>query len=671
MRYKYNMGFFQKIFPFTSEPARVGFAILGANQTIPPKRGTSELLRAFSNSPTLAGVVSAIANDIAANELILYNVKGKEPVPVAVNPIMDLLYTPASGLAGSQKLWLVQLWLDLVGEAGLVKQYSDSGKLINLWPLPPAWVQDRSITPDKPYRVHPANGGAFDIPFDDVIWFHRPDPYNPVGRGTGIGGTLNDEIEISELSSATIKRWFLNGGKPDVLIAGEGLSRNDTETLEQKWAERHGGFFKRYLPAFLGGANIQVHQLSSNFNDLQLSQLRQDERRVIQQTYGVPAEILGDALNSNRATITAASRIYGRRVLIPRLRLLLEVLNYQLVKPMMPGHELRYTNPVEEDRDFKLSVYQAAPFAFRVDEWRVLAGDEPLPDDEGQVFMVSPTLMPVSSPSEEIDYINAPEPQAEKSFKAVKKITMSEIDKALDKHPMQPVILPQVAEIVKFYGEDTTDEFKTTKANEDTFDFTDPKIRAFLKKEAAEYIKGIEDTTRAQIKKVLDVAEVEHWTIDEIASRVEDVMDIGDRSRSWTIARTETVRAANFGNHEGGRQLGIEQKEWLASIDGRERDEHRELSGQAPIPYNEAFKVDGESAMYPGDFGVAALDINCRCTLLPVPGEKSYYDTVEKRSARFTKHDRQRARFELKMRRDVRKTFAQQKKAVLAAIRKG
>lgn len=49
-------------------------------------------------------------------------------------------------------------------------------------------------------------------------------------------------------------------------------------------------------------------------------------------------------------------------------------------------------------------------------------------------------------------------------------------------------------------------------------------------------------------------------------------------------------------------------------MDGRTRDRHRMLDGQK-VGHDEPFKYSGMEAMYPGGFGIASMDINCRCSV--------------------------------------------------------
>ncbi len=89
--------------------------------------------------------------------------------------------------------------------------------------------------------------------------------------------------------------------------------------------------------------------------------------------------------------------------------------------------------------------------------------------------------------------------------------------------------------------------------------------------------------------------------------------------RAKTIARTEAGRVqeqATFDAAKGAKAKGADVvKQWSAFRDGKTRDAHRRLDGQIR-EVDEPFEVEGHTAMHPHDFGVAELDINCRCTML-------------------------------------------------------
>lgn len=91
---------------------------------------------------------------------------------------------------------------------------------------------------------------------------------------------------------------------------------------------------------------------------------------------------------------------------------------------------------------------------------------------------------------------------------------------------------------------------------------------------------------------------------------------MNDYSKSYTIARTEGHRIYETTKYdtmeEVNRQLGLE-KTWHCVGDERVRHTHQYLDGKT-VGFDEEFvSSSGATALRPGEFGVAAEDIHCRC----------------------------------------------------------
>ena len=102
-----------------------------------------------------------------------------------------------------------------------------------------------------------------------------------------------------------------------------------------------------------------------------------------------------------------------------------------------------------------------------------------------------------------------------------------------------------------------------------------------------------------------------------------------DAAKALRIAQTEANRTANAGAYAASldaEEQGIKiTRMWLAALDSETRDSHAELDGQE-VGVDEPFSIHGAEAMFPGDFGIAEEDINCRCTVVDlVNGEKPEY----------------------------------------------
>lgn len=111
-------------------------------------------------------------------------------------------------------------------------------------------------------------------------------------------------------------------------------------------------------------------------------------------------------------------------------------------------------------------------------------------------------------------------------------------------------------------------------------------------------------------------------SIDKIARRFKNVSEKSLKD-SIRIARTETTRVQNsakmdVGYH--GQELGFDMwKRWVATTDGRVREDHLAMNG-VEVPQDEPFVLpDGSKMMFPADISMgadASQVINCRCTMI-------------------------------------------------------
>lgn len=92
-------------------------------------------------------------------------------------------------------------------------------------------------------------------------------------------------------------------------------------------------------------------------------------------------------------------------------------------------------------------------------------------------------------------------------------------------------------------------------------------------------------------------------------------------NQAYTIARTESHRIheeVKFKTINEASDKGADVvRQWDSTIDKRTRSSHVALDGQLR-EINQPFKSPktGHTAMYPGGFGIASEDINCRCVVL-------------------------------------------------------
>lgn len=111
--------------------------------------------------------------------------------------------------------------------------------------------------------------------------------------------------------------------------------------------------------------------------------------------------------------------------------------------------------------------------------------------------------------------------------------------------------------------------------------------------------------------------------------------------RAKTIARTEAHRIYEASSEDARQQAKAAgakvMKQWDATLDGKTRDNHRQLDGTI-VEVDGYFTIDGKKAKYPGSFGNAAEDCNCRCAALTRAKwalDQEELDTMQQRAAFF------------------------------------
>ena len=415
---------------FSEDAAKQAYGLLGGifpgAAGPPPTRGARERAAAYADMPWLHAVADKVSSAIAAVQWQLKAVRPRgepravrvkalqrlggsweaslerrarlkrlkeagELVEVEEHPMLDeLLEGGNSYMTGLAMRKTTALHWDLEGEAFWVKQRNALGVPVGAWPIPPHWVTATPTPTNAFFRVS-YRGWQGQIPDTEVLWMVNPNPENPYGRGTGMARALADELETDEYAAQFVRMTFINQARPDFIIYPKSpatWSGPERDRLERDWRAQHEGFW-RAAKARFATRELGVHEFEdTNFRQLQMVQLREFERDMIIHTWGVPPEILGIVESSNRATIQAASYIFARWVLVPRLEAFRALWQERLVPEYDDRLILDYVSPGEKDREFALEVGKAAPWAWTADEWRELAEREPLENGDGEVHPV-------------------------------------------------------------------------------------------------------------------------------------------------------------------------------------------------------------------------------------------------------------------------------------------
>ena len=681
-------------------------------QNTPPKPGAKQIIAMYNDLPWLRSIVGAIANRVAQTKWTLHvarNSRTKQLVSLPKlaglwgdarvkyieeleeksihleelesHPLLDMLNKGNAVQPGMAIFRVNQVYSELVGEAFLQLIRNGNGMPIQMFPLNPTWIQ-KLPSLDDPFYTRRTNRSTDErIPEADIISFIQLNPVDPFGRGSGLGMALGDELEIYEFASKHIKQFFFNHARPDLIISAEGMTQDDTTTLETNWLNRLRGFLKNSKPFFIN-RKIDVHDLGSgNFQSMQMSDLRQSQRDTVAQVFNIPPEILGITTNSNRATSQSAERHLSKNVIEPRQMMIANTLQAMLVPQYDSRLILGFVSQIPEDKDFQREVMAGTPSAFLVDEHRALADRPELEDDAGKVFpakfneVASPTpggLAPAEPDTENSDKSKAFPPAV------VKQSDEERIDRviaaviAVDLYdPMKAPLLNTIQE----FGQRAIDSVGL----EIVFDINDPNVVRYIDEVGFNKVKNLTNvTTHKALRKTLGAGLEAGESVTSLAKRINATFLDATSRRAFTIARTEVVSASSFGTLEGFSDAKVPRKQWISTRGPNVRDTHKVaggMDGQIVDNKDDFQSPSGDSGPGPGLMSTAAENVNCQCDILPIfdvnqTGWGANADSEEKRLGLIKAVVEARAKFEESLKNAVNKGFNKQEREALAVLKR-
>jgi uncharacterized protein with gpF-like domain len=150
---------------------------------------------------------------------------------------------------------------------------------------------------------------------------------------------------------------------------------------------------------------------------------------------------------------------------------------------------------------------------------------------------------------------------------------------------------------------------KTLNDHKAINDLTEEEID-FIEDTIDERAKEVNETTRNRLYDAILAILLLGGGKKEIVKAIDQLFKEDIPIRSKSIADTETITAGNAGSFFAAKFLGVKAKEWVAILDDRTRENHREVNGET-IPIEENYS---NGLRFPGDpRGPAHLVINCRC----------------------------------------------------------
>lgn len=408
--------------PIPASYYEIGFARAGGAMQRFQRANTAQWLAKYGESAYLRSPVSRLAHGVAQIPWRVYRVTKGETGLIRVaepdHPLQKVWDDPVPydglmpGFSGYDWRLLGQMWLELVGDWFFAPKLGESGMPEQFIPIPPTWVKSTPSTKEPFFRVEiPGGDKPFELPSYALIWWRHINPADPYGRGLGVAGAVDDEIQQLEWMNKFNNQFFRNGAHPGQIIGIEGLDEDNEKRIREQWETKQSGFWNAWRTAFVGG-KVTMVESSRTHKDLDFNESVRMKRDVCLQNWGTPPELVGIIENSNRATIQGADYVQSKNNILPALTSM-QLNAARMLVPMFrdPGIVLEHENPVKETDEFKLDKVERGLTrgAITINEWRRELNIDPVPG--GDVLLVPLNVAMVDpSTGKVLQIISGPKP---------------------------------------------------------------------------------------------------------------------------------------------------------------------------------------------------------------------------------------------------------------------
>lgn len=598
------------------------------------QRNKVQVNEQFKRAGVMYNIIEKISKDVAKNEFILNEVVGKDLKEIArtdtylKNDYIEFLNKPNPLMDRITTIKISTIWWLTNGAIVWIKDFSRPlhqapkkyDKLKNIFAINPTWIKRY---PDTEYEY-------FDISFnsqtidrvhkDNVVFYRNPDIHNPYGDFFGDFQALVDEIAIIEKSSEQIASYFHNNMTPPSVVSLEGATQTQAEQIKDRWETSFLGHLKRYIP-FFTGTKIQVTKLQSEFKDIELKDLRKEERETLERKF----DIIFNLDKANRSTALIVKNSYYENQIIPILDIFVSIYNNEVLPHLDERLVLKYVDPLPKDIEIIKEILKDHPHFATKERLSEITGLA-LKDYENpqEVLLPSSSVIVDLKTNKVIDYTQTQEKKLklETITKQIKEsLTEEKIKKALNEISEEEIYNDVIDEYINLLENEGNKQIQELDDNL-IFDLTTAGVTIYLKNRVLNNVNNITNTFKNEIYSVYLETKTEKGIITDFLGKVKDKITnlyshIKENNFLTRIVKTETHDALMESKIEAGRQAKENiLKTWVTARDEKVRDSHNILDG-VTLQLDEYFTSGlGNTALRPGEFNDPADDVNCRCSLL-------------------------------------------------------
>ncbi len=303
--------------------------------------------------------VQAIAFHIAGVRLALYVRTRKGVEELTEHPFLDLMQQVNPF---HTRFWLwaqTMTFLELTGNAYWYVPRNRLGAPAELWL---AHSQHVRVVPDRRRFIHGyvyANGGE-EVSFgrDEIIHLKYPNPLSPYyGRGPLQAAAA--AVDAHEFMKRAEWNGFRNGIFPSLALeSDQELTEETIERLRTMLEHKYASPDRAGHPLILE-RGLRAKPISLSPREMDFLRSKRVTRDEILGIFRVPAAVVGLSENVNRSVAEAMDVIFAKYCIAPKLRLIEDQLNQDLLPLFDKRLFCRFEEVVPEDREQRRADMEA------------------------------------------------------------------------------------------------------------------------------------------------------------------------------------------------------------------------------------------------------------------------------------------------------------------------
>jgi HK97 family phage portal protein len=272
---------------------------------------------------------------------------------VVDHPFLDLMARANPVMDGNEVLEMLQLFMELVGDAYLLKVRNKLGVIQEVWPLMAHLVE---IVPHATEYIDHYKYGLGLNPSrfmpNEVVHFKFPNP-NDYYYGMGPLAAAAGAVALQQNMDAYEENLFRNNARPDQLLIPEQPIRKEARDKLMSEFNRMTRGISNTGKTIAMPYGVRLEQLTFSPKELAFLKGRKTTREDIATIFDIPATLFSTE-EGGRSKDEAAEYTHAKYGVYPRCRRLAYRLNQDLIQEYDGRLFCAFDNPVPEDKEFKL-----------------------------------------------------------------------------------------------------------------------------------------------------------------------------------------------------------------------------------------------------------------------------------------------------------------------------